>query len=172
MRQFKDNAGRQWEVAVNVATVKRVRDVLAVDLLTVLDDDGKLLDRLADDPVFLVDVLYVLCSEQAKGAGVTDEQFGQAMAGQAIDAAATALLEDLADFFPAARRTVLGRAIAKLRALEERQTAFRVAILDGPELDTLVDRQMREAWEQARGRWSGNAPGSSASTPGPAPCGN
>ena len=33
MKTFKDNADRSWTIEVNVATVKRVRDLVGVDLL-------------------------------------------------------------------------------------------------------------------------------------------
>ena len=54
MRQFKDNAGRDWNLAVNVAGIKRLRDLLDVDLMQVIE--GDLLQRLYADPILLVDV--------------------------------------------------------------------------------------------------------------------
>ena len=58
MKPFNDSASRTWEVTVNVGAVRRVRDILGVDLMDVAG--GDLLERLADDPVLLVDVLIVL----------------------------------------------------------------------------------------------------------------
>jgi len=101
MRTFKDNAGRDWTVAVNVAAIKRVRSLLDVNLLKVVE--GKLIERLVGDPVLLVDVIFVLCKPAADAAGVSDEQFGEAMAGDAIDSATKALLEELVDFSPSQR---------------------------------------------------------------------
>ena len=79
MRTFKDNAGRTWSLTLNVWTVKKVRDLLAVDLLDLGESGNKpgLLVRLISDPVLLVDVLYVVCKDQADAAGITDEQFGR-----------------------------------------------------------------------------------------------
>ena len=57
MKTFQDNAGRTWTVAVNVDGIRRVRSLLGVNLLDVLDDGCKLLAQLHDDPVLLVDVL-------------------------------------------------------------------------------------------------------------------
>ena len=59
MKTFKDNAGRTWTVAINVDAVKRVRAMLEIDLLEAVE--GKLIQRLRDDPILLCDVLYVIC---------------------------------------------------------------------------------------------------------------
>src|SRR5690606_35191593 len=96
--------------------VKRVRSLLNVDLLAATD--GALIERLVSDPILLCDVLYVLCKPQADEQGVTDEEYGRAMGGTAIDDGTTALLEELVDFFPQAKRRVLAKALVKLRHLE------------------------------------------------------
>ena len=79
MKTFSDNAGRTWTVTVNVDGIKRVRSLLNINLLDVLDDGCKLLADLHDDPVLLVDVLYCLCKPEADRLQVTDEQFLDAM---------------------------------------------------------------------------------------------
>lgn len=113
MKSFTDSGGRQWALAVNVDSIKRVRALLEVDLMTIIE--GKLIDKLLSDPVMVVDIVYALCKPAADAAGVNDEQFGQAMAGDAIDNATAALLEDLTDFFPKGRRSPLKAAIAKVQ---------------------------------------------------------
>jgi hypothetical protein len=115
MKAFTDASGRSWEVTVNVNAIKRVRDLLAVDLLDVANSD--LLTRLADDACLLVNVLFVLCKPAADALKVTDEDFGRAMVGGALDAASAALMQDLLDFFPRAQRLkALGRMVTALRA--------------------------------------------------------
>ena len=98
MKPFTDNANRTWTVTINVDAIKRVRSLLEIDLLKVLDDGCKLLADLHDDPVLLVDVLYCLCKTQADSQNLTDEDFGRAMFGDAILHAHKALIEELADF--------------------------------------------------------------------------
>ena len=102
MKAFTDSQGRSWNVVVNVSAVKRVRDLARVDLLDVAN--GDLLSRLADDPCLLVDVLYVLCKPDADTKGITDEDFGRSMVGGVLDAASSALIGELLDFFPIALR--------------------------------------------------------------------
>jgi hypothetical protein len=118
MKAFTDAQGRAWTVVVNVSAVKRVRDLLDVDLMGVAG--GDLLSRLADDPVLLVDVLYVLCKVEADAKGMSDEDFGKGMVGGVLDEAASALMKELLDFFPSAQRA---RALGKLLKVMEAQDA-------------------------------------------------
>ena len=138
MRTFADTTGREWKVDVNVGTCKRVKTLLpGTDLLDVAG--GDLLCRLASDPILLCDVLYVVVKPQADAEGVSDEAFGQALGGDALEAATTALLEALSDFFPSAKRRVLQKALVKLRALENRVADAAEARLEGKALERELD---------------------------------
>jgi hypothetical protein len=151
MRTFSDSAGRTWCVSLNVAAVKQVRDLLGLNLLDVFD--GKLIDRLATDPILLVDVLYVVCKTEAEKAGVSDVQFGQAMAGDAIAAATDALLKELVDFFQPGQREILSKAIAKRNNYQKAIEARALANMDDPRLDEAVkagiDRRTEQAMQSA-----------------------
>lgn len=162
MKTFLDNAGRTWTVTVNVDAIRRVRGLIQVDLLEVIE--GKLLERLLADPILLCDVIYCLCKPEADAQGVADSDFGRAMAGDAIDGATTALLEELVGFFPQEKRRVLSKAMAKLRNLQTAALQVVEARLDSPELEARLRQQL--------GSLSGSAPGSSASVPDDSPSGN
>jgi hypothetical protein len=110
--------------------------------------------------VLLCDVLFALCKPQADAQGVTDEDFGRAMAGDVIDAATSAFLEELCGFFPKGRRELLAKALGKLRHLEAVALEAAGAKLDSPELEN----RLREL---ISGGPSGNSPASSGSTPAP-----
>jgi len=101
MAQFKDNKERSWTIDINVAVVKRVKARIQIDLLEAFN--GKFLEDLSRDPVRLVDLLYVLCEAQATAVGITDEQFGEAMAGDSILSATDAFISALVDFSPSPR---------------------------------------------------------------------
>jgi hypothetical protein len=156
VRTFADNAGRTWTVTINIDALKRVKGLLAVNLLDAIE--GKLLEKLIADPVLLCDILYCLCKPQADAQSVSDEDFGRSMAGDAIEAATTAFLEELADFFPAQKRELLRKALGKLRKLEAMAFTAAGARLDSPELE----EQLRE---MIAGGLSGSLPGSPASPP-------
>ena len=165
MKTFKDNAGRSWTLIVNVAAIKRVRSLLDVNLMEAVE--GDLLEQLSTDPILLCDVVYVLCKPEADQQNVTDEQFGQAMAGDAIEHATTALLEELVDFFPLARRRVLQKALTKLKAVEEKASKFAEAALNDPKFDEQLDAALNNITDSVS-----NLQASLGSTPTDTPSAN
>ncbi|MBK9189945.1 MAG: hypothetical protein IPM33_13465 [Phycisphaerales bacterium] len=161
MRTFKDNAGKQWSVEINVAALKRVRGLTGTDLMQVIE--GTLIEKLIRDPVLLCDVVYAICKPDAdtRTPPVSDEEFGKAMAGDAIEAATTAVLEELVSFCPSPRdRANLGRVLQATTKVMERARDLVEKKLDSGELDRLADRLLATA-----GGSSGSALESSASTP-------
>ena len=140
-------------ININVDAIKRVRSLLDIDLLKVLDDGCQLLADLHDDPVLLVDVLYCLCKPQADSQNVSDEDFGRAMFGDAILHAHAALIQELADFFPSARqRAAIKKVIGKTTQVVDR-------LLDHAELK--IDEVDPEAVAKTLIGSFGNSPASS-----------
>jgi len=159
MRTFTDNNGHHWDVTINVHAVKRVRALVDVDLMRVLD--GGLLERLVGDPVLLCDVIYALVKPEADAREISDEDFGRAMAGDAIDRATQALLEELVDFFPEGRRKVLAKALERFRTLERKALALAETKLDDPNLENELAAEL----VSMPGTSSGSVPASSESSP-------
>ena len=145
MKAFTDAKGRSWEIELNIRQMKRVRDILGVDLVNVIQtrSDGSIatdtIDRVANDPILLCDILWVLCEQQAKADGVTDEDFGRAMSGDAILGATDALLDEIVDFFPNPKRAILQRLVAAARRAETAAKAALDKALSTDELDKAVD---------------------------------
>lgn len=158
MHIFKDNAGRTWTLVIHVAAVKRVRALLGLDLYSLVDDRFQGLAKLLADPVSLVDVLYVLARDEAEKLGISDEDFGAALAGDAIEAASTAFLEELVDFFPDPR------VRAGLRKVIETSRKVRESLMDRLQVD--LDAIDPAAVARTLIASYGNSPASSGSTPG------
>lgn len=160
MKCFTDNAGRTWTLASNVDVIKRVRGLLDVDLLEIVE--GKLIERLIRDPVLLCDVVYAVCKPEADAQGVSDEDFGRSMAGDAIEHATKALLEELVDFSPSPRdRVNLGRVLEKTWAVMDRARDLIETRINGSEIEKVVEQALANV-----GNSSGAAPVSPASSPG------
>ena len=161
MHTFTDTSSRVWTLVINVDVIRRVRALANVNLLDAVD--GRLLERLVTDPVLLCDILFAIVQPDAEQRKVSDQEFGRALGGDVLDAATTALLEDLVDFFPNAKRTLLRKAMQKLRNLEEVALQTAHQRLDSPELEA----RLRAAIESTHGPSSGNLPGSQESLPVP-----
>lgn len=128
MKTFTDSMGREWSININYGSIKRVRALVDVDLLEVAE--GKLKD-LATDPILLINTIFALCKPQADAAGIGDEDFGNAMRGDVIEKACAALFEDLADFFPKGKQSILKKLIGKSKELQEAMLAQMQEKLDG-----------------------------------------
>jgi len=156
MHSFTDNNDRTWAIEITVSAIKRVKAVLDIDLLA----GGKIFERIADDPVLLCDLLFVLCRADTT---VTDEDFGQAMAGDVLDAASLAFMEALADFFPSRRRALMHKTIAKIDDLQVIAMDVVEAKLDSPSLEA----KLRQYLQTTLGETSTASPAASGSTPDP-----
>lgn len=173
MQKFTDNVGREWSISLNGWQLKKLKHDLGFAAR-----DPESIFRAAEDPGLLCDVLYVLCEDQAKAAGVTDRQFGEALTGDAIDAAAEAYMLETVDFFPQRQRPALKKALAKIREIQEKETKAGMEKLESKEFETMlsdmltakgtaIDKMMRDVREKFLagtiiGNSSGNAPGSPA----------
>jgi hypothetical protein len=157
MKTFKDNAGRTWSVSVDVDAIRRVRTSLKVNLTST--DFASVLEQLLSDPVLLCDVLYVICKPEADRQKISDEDFGRSMAGDAIEHATAAFLEELANFTPNPRdRARVQRVIRAMWELAEKTRDVAEWNLEAEIAKVMTS-----------GPTSGGSPGSSASTPAGSP---
>lgn len=133
MTKFTDAKGREWLVSVTPGSVKAVRNRLDIDLV---DLSQSTVERLRTDSILLVDVLWVLCEQQAanKQPPVSDEDFGESLVGDPIEAATNALVESICNFFPQGRRLLLQTANAKTTTVRKRAEELALAKLDSLDL--------------------------------------
>jgi hypothetical protein len=152
--QFKDGKGRDWHLSIDVFLVEEIEKRTEVRVDKLLHKDGAGLLGLLDDPVKFVRVLWLLVEEQAEKLGVTPEDFGRALKGDPLDAAAEAFFEALVSFSPSRARPLLRTMAAKSReiaAAELGAAEARVAAIDPASFVSAT-----------------NSPESSGSTPAPA----
>ena len=134
MHSFTDTKGRAWNLAVTYASVRRVRELVGVDLLKL---DEKLFEQLAD-PIKLVDVLFALCRPQAEALKVTDEDFGESLCGDPIETASDALMGAVGDFFPSRRKSLLQKMAGTVKKISNLQMDKVEAALANPDLEKLL----------------------------------
>ena len=157
MKTFTDTTGRTWTIALTIDAAKRVKGLLDVNLLELEAGDPPLLTKFGTDVILLCDVIFALVKPQADAAGVTDEQFGAALGGEAIQVAQTALYEELVDFFRGAGRADLAKAV---------ETQRRMIDLAVTRIETRIDKlDLEAAIETTLGDSSTSWPASAALTP-------
>jgi hypothetical protein len=175
MKTFRDATGREWAVIIHVAAVKRCRALVGVDLYGLVDEGFEKLAKLLGDPVQLVDVLYVLCKQEADDRHLTDEDFGRSLGGDALQHATDAFLAELVDFFPDPRvRAGLQRVITAGRTVRDRMLDLmtdRLAEID-PEAEAARLLGVAASGPPRSNGSSGGLRESSASTPDPSPSAN
>lgn len=180
MKTFRDTAGREWAIAVDVNAIKRVMkapiehlgEPLKVNLLALVEPDSDLLKKVVEYPPLVCDIAYALCKPQCDEKGVSDEDFGRAMGGDVLEKALDAIIEETVDFFPQGRRAVLKKVLSKSQTFAEKAKALTAARLAAGELDAAIDallepelKKLQEKAPLTTGTGSaGNLPASSEST--------
>lgn len=157
MKSFRDKTGRDWTVEIDVAAIKRVRGLLGVNLLEVLEEKCRLLAELYDDPLKFVDVLYCVCKPQADERSVSDEQFGSGMAGDVLDSAYRAFTESLTDFFRSPKQR------AAIKNMLDKMDRMAARVLD--HASQAIEALDEESLAQQLFDSVGKSPDGSASSP-------
>ena len=184
MKTFRDTAGREWAITVDVNAIKRVMkapienlgEPLKVNLLALVEPDSDLLKKVVEYPPLVCDIAYAILKPQCDEKNVSDEDFGRAMGGDVLEKVLDLILEETVDFFPQGRRTVLRRMLQKSQTFAEKARALTTARLEAGELDAAIDaalepelRKLQGPQEKARPTTGiGTAsswPASAASTP-------
>jgi hypothetical protein len=164
MHSFRDNKNRTWAIEINVWAVKRVRGLLNVNLTGLVDDGFEKLGELMKDTITVIDVIYVLCKDEADKVGVSDEDFGKAMGGDVLAHAKDAFLEELTDFFEDRRiRESLRKVLSLSRSLQDQMMEQMTEQMDKIDLDAEAAKLIASL---------NSAPASSESTPVHAHTGN
>ncbi len=162
MKTFRDTADREWTVEINVTTLKRVKDLAGVDLTALIRPSDPTFQNLSSDMFKLFDVLVALVKPQLEQRQITADVFGQSLDENSVEAAVTALLEGVIDFFQADKRAILRRALLKVTTAADkvRRQSLDAATkqVESAEFDQIIESAMS-------GSSSTGSPESSASTP-------
>ena len=141
MRTFDDATGQSWTVRVDLQTAKEWKRRLGFDVMGLPKAEWKPLGAILEDPVQMVDLLFLTCADECRRRNLTDEDFGRLLFGDAIEDAAVALIEAISDFFPSpSHRKTLAKILAAARKVMERTEAQAETILQGIDPDKLAER--------------------------------
>lgn len=154
--QFTDAKDRSWSLKIDVNALRRVRDQTGLRP----DDfsDVATFDRLKEDVILLVDMLWAIIEPQAKQSQVSPADFAEGLIGEKLEEAVAAWLEGLIGFFPRRKQEIIRRAINCFQEQQKQMEAameHKLSELEAnPEFGTSTDG-------------STSSPASSDSTPDP-----
>lgn len=170
MKTFTDKKNRKWELELNVGSARRVKDETGVNMLNLLslESNGRAstepLEKLIDDPFALVNVLCVLCRKQAEKENISDEEFAEIFDADVIEAATNALIEEIINFSPAAKRKALTKFYQTAQRIAAEKEAELDKLLNDGSLEAKIEEEMKKSFTGSRA--------SSESTPIPSPSGS
>ena len=158
MPSFTDKAGQVWRLDLNITTIKRVKSLTDVDLLS--DDYADTLVDLGRDVVKLVDVLFAIVKPQTESAGITDEQFGEGLAGDVINDATDAFIGALIEFFPSEKKRRAFRVIwEKTQKAIDAGEQELITVIESEQMEQMnqatVDKMKEQLWDIVGGSVSG-----------------
>lgn len=119
MHQFKDQKDRTWGIVLTVDLIDQVRREVGIDLLSLAENNGKLLGQLGDDYALLAKTAWSLVSAAAKAGGVDRSDFLDSLRGDSLAEAFSAIMGGIVDFFPTARRETLKKFVLRAMALHD-----------------------------------------------------
>ena len=159
MREFRDDQGRPWMVALTVAAADRVRGTVTLDVPEDVEQpDGSVRRQTRTVPFDLIDagnisrtlevlrsqygkigeVLYAICRGQCDEKKITKDQFLDGLRGDALDAGVKALEQELVDFFPQRLRRMVGLLVTKMDEMAGELLAKAEAGLEAATVETLL----------------------------------
>lgn len=176
MREFKDDEGRPWRVALTVGSVLRVKDMVTVD---VEQEDGTrrsqpfdMADAAQISTTFQVlrsqyakigEVLYALLVKQIEERKLSREDFLDGLRGDSLEAATKVLEQELVDFFPPRLRKMIALLATKMDEVAGEMLTQAEAKLEAATIESLA---------APSGMPSGKPQESSESTPASGPSDN
>ena len=150
MPQFTDTKSRPWQVDLSIGLALAIRSRLKVNFLNLLD--GQALEAINHSDETLVNVLWLICAEQAQAAGVDEVEFAMGLGGDVLGLAIDALLEALVLFTRPENRPAIQRILDKSKEMHRRQVQLALAKIDSPEMEAAIAARLDQAGEQLNQR--------------------
>jgi hypothetical protein len=144
MKTFKDNAGHDWNLSLNIGTAMLVKDRLGIDLLQPEAGDPPLLTRLGTDEILLAQVISALLESQFETQKVDEKQIYQFFDGPTFARAHEAFYEELIDFFQNRGRQDRAKAVQKQKKMILAGVQAAATKVDGIDVEVEIDRAMKK----------------------------
>lgn len=160
MREFKDNEGRPWRLAITVGAAARVKDMVQIDIveeeqqadgsirkidrripfdLIDVSSIGRALEVIRSRYTTIGEVLYAILCRQVDERKLTREDFLDGLRGDSLEAAQKALEEELVDFFPLRLRRMIAQLVSRMDELQAELANRAEAQLQQTTVESLLE---------------------------------
>lgn len=152
MREFKDEEGRPWRVALTIGSVLRVKDMVCVDVFD--EAEGKVVRRpfdmadagqvaqtfhvLRSQFATIGEVLYAVLVKQIEERKLTRDEFLDGLRGDSLESATKVLEAELVDFFPPRLRKMVALLASKMDEVASEMMAKAEASLKAATIENLA----------------------------------
>jgi len=154
MSTFKDALGREWSFSITVIEVKRLRELIQVDLLDFASEKAdQMFNRLATDPVLLVDLMSILLTDQIQQLGLDERGFALGLVGEGLDNAMGALIREVANFSGPHRGKLILAAWNQVTTGLKAATAIAEKRLAEMDVEAMATKRFDAAFAQAQERF-------------------
>lgn len=159
---FQDSKDRAWTLGITFGDIKRVltlvgvnlakpgrqlpKDIDAVSIADLPDEDQPLYFRLSTDAILLIDVVFALVEPQAKEKGVDAEEFGMSITPAMFADISNKFWEVYHVFFLEAGDMLQAKLIEQVKRArkEMEKRSEQVSQM----IDNAVDKKISEAMEE------------------------
>jgi len=145
---FKDSAGRSYNIKINIGAIRRVRDLLDLDLSspwTAYNDSKTLLEALSSDFILQVDVCYAILKPQADSYELTDEEFGESVDGKVFSQMMGMFWESYQSFFQSTGRIDLAKSAQKMSQVAIKAVQEIAQRVEAVDVDKVIQSQFGES---------------------------
>lgn len=160
MREFKDNEGRPWRLAITVGAAARVKDMVQIDIveeeqqadgsirkidrripfdLIDVSSIGRALEVIRSRYTTIGEVLYAILCRQVDERKMSREDFLDGLRGDSLEAAQKALEEELVDFFPLRLRRMIAQLVSRMDELQAELANRAEAQLQKATVESLLE---------------------------------
>ena len=144
MPSYKDLNGKSWTVQISAQDIITLKKTLDIDLMKSLNDEGKTLYGITEDVEKLVNVLHLLCADQAEKAGVSATEFARGLGGDTLENATKAFIDAFIEFLPPQKRAFVKMAEEKREEWEAKALESAKMLVNNPEIEKMMEAELTQ----------------------------
>ncbi len=152
MHKFTDAKGREWRIELTYGVLDQIKDDLGIDLLDV-QNGGAQSQKLGFDLRAFINLLFVVCEDQAKEAAIDDVAFGRSLGGSSLKEAFDAFQAEYVDFFQfsPATQEILTTSLGTAKEATETLTKMAVEEINSEATKAAIQQKLESSRDSMRG---------------------